>query len=208
MDQRLEEIHIEPTTRCTLGCSECPRTLFPGYYSIKDCDIDLTARMCSNANIVLMCGNFGDPIYHPRFHDLVLRIREMNPEVHFSIITNGAFRSIEWWKQTASMLRAGDAVTFSIDGLPSNNHLYRTNSNWNSIETAIKTLRLAAPEIKMIWKLVIFRYNENDIVEAHRLSLDLGFDSFRLIMSARTDNPTLNPTRTLSEIQEELDACG
>lgn len=199
MTAKKDLIHIEPTTRCTIGCSECPRTIFRGQYDLQDCDIKTTAKICSEFSEVLMCGNFGDPIYHPRFHELLHAIRSSNTDVSIGVVTNGAFRSKAWWEKTASLLSSKDRVIFSIDGLPTSNHVYRANSKWETIEVGIKTLRELSPSLMMIWKLVLFKYNEDQVDEAIALAKEYGFNNFRIVQSSRTDNKLLNPTKTIVE---------
>lgn len=205
-DIRRYQIHIEPTTRCTIACSECPRTLFDDRYEITDCNVDIIADNCKSFDSVLMCGNFGDPIYHPQFHELISAIRQQNPTVSIVIITNGAFRSKEWWEKTASLLVDSDRVVFSIDGLPSNNQLYRTNSKWSTIEVGIRTLRELSPNITMVWKLVVFKYNEDQIQEAMDIAKSYGFDRFKVVISARTNNKLLNPSKNMDDIKRMIDA--
>ena len=74
--------HIELTNICTLKCAGCARTQFIDMFSknwvnhslnISDLmnflDIDLT-----NLEI-LLCGHYGDPIYHPDFHNILSQLK-------------------------------------------------------------------------------------------------------------------------------------
>jgi MoaA/NifB/PqqE/SkfB family radical SAM enzyme len=152
---------------------------------------------------VFLCGNHGDPIYHPKFHELVSRLREANPKLNFGMHTNGAFRSIDWWKKTAAIFDHRDSITFSIDGLPNNNELYRIGSRWETIENGIKTLVELNPNLKLVWKWIIFKYNQYDIDEGIELAKNLGFQGFKLVHSIR-DDPTnlLTPTVDWKEIYD------
>jgi len=152
-----------------------------------------------------MCGNHGDPIYHAEFHELLHRLREDQPSVSITIVTNGAFRTENWWKQTANLLKPTDHVMFSIDGLPSNNHIYRVNSRWDGIEAGIRTLRNHAPDqMLMTWKWILFRYNENDVKQGKQIARDLGFNRFLLVQSARySEKELFIPTKSLLEIWED-----
>jgi MoaA/NifB/PqqE/SkfB family radical SAM enzyme len=195
-------LHIEPSSRCTLACPQCPRTECIDSIELEDCDIDSIVKLATGKNHVLMCGNHGDPIYHPKFHELISSIRAAHPQISIGMHTNGAFRSIEWWKKTANILDHRDRITFSIDGLPRNNHLYRVNSKWETIENGIKTIVEYNPDIKIIWKWILFKYNQYDIDAGIELAKKLGFHGFRIVKSVRytVDDP-LTPTIDWEEIE-------
>lgn len=202
---RDDTIHLEPSSRCTLACLECPRTTNAGEYEVGDCDIENTAAACVGFKTVLMCGNHGDPIYHLRFFELIASIRDANPTAELVIITNGAFRSIRWWEKLATLLTKDDAVVFSIDGMPNNNHLYRVNSKWNSIESGIRTLRKHNAQVKMIWKWILFNYNQSQILSGINLANDLGFDGFTVVYSARYGlHDWLIPDKSSDDIEQEI----
>jgi len=198
-------LHIEPSSRCTLACPQCPRTEYIDRIVPEDCDIDVIARACRDFDTVIMCGNHGDPIYHHDFHGLIDAIRLSNPTIGIRIVTNGAFRSEEWWKTTAGMLNSNrDFLTFSIDGLPTNNHLYRVNSKWPSIETAIRTVSALNPDLTLIWKWILFKYNERDICDGIDLAAELGIKKFIMVSSVRYEQDHwLTPSKSYDEIKQE-----
>jgi MoaA/NifB/PqqE/SkfB family radical SAM enzyme len=198
-------LHIEPSSRCTLACPQCPRTEYIDRIVPEDCDIDVIARACRDFDAVIMCGNHGDPIYHHDFHGLLKAIKLSNPKIGIRIVTNGAFRSAAWWQTTVALLDASkDSVTFSIDGIPSNNHLYRVNSKWPSIETAIRTISSLNPQLTLIWKWILFKYNEDDISAGIELADELGIKKFIMVSSVRYEpDHWLTPSRSYDEITQE-----
>lgn len=196
-------LHIEPTSRCTIQCQQCPRTIYNDNITLEDCDIELMIKLAKEKKRVFLCGNHGDPIYHPKFHELVSGMRNTNPKLYFGIHTNGAFRSIEWWKKTAAIFDNRDSITFSIDGLPKNNHLYRVDSKWETIENGIKTLVEINPSIKLVWKWIVFKYNQHDIDEGIELAKKLGFHGFKIVHSIRYDQTNiLTPSIDWKEIHD------
>lgn len=204
-----EKLHLEPSSRCTLACPQCSRTEFPDRVAIDDLDIELAARISSDFKAMFMVGAHGDPIYHPRFHELVSAVKTASPGIKISMHTNGAFRSESWWQKTATLFARGDTVTFSIDGLPRNNHLYRVNSRWNSVELGIKTLREHNKNVTMRWKWILFRYNQDDVEEGVDLAKKLGFNYFELIESDRYQpGHWLTPTVSYGDIRDKINACG
>ena len=202
-------IHIEPSSRCTLLCPQCPRTEYLDRISVDDCDIDATVRACQDYQTVVMCGNHGDPIYHAAFHQLIAALKQSKQNRDIRITTNGAFRSASWWEDLAVMLQhQDDAVTFSIDGMPDTNHIYRVNSRWPTIESGIKALRRVNPTLRLLWKWILFRHNEHQIMDGMSLAKDLGFNGFMVVNSTRyEDGHFLTPTITYADIREQMQRC-
>ena len=70
-------LHVEPTSRCTLACSRCERTVFLDKFRKKNFSIDdLNIAALENfidisIDQINLCGNLGDPIYHREFIKLI-----------------------------------------------------------------------------------------------------------------------------------------
>jgi len=87
----LKQLHIEPTTRCTLACPRCERTVlinkFSKMFVQQDINIqDLDKFIDVPVDSIYMCGNLGDPIYHKGFHTLVSTLRHKTKQIR--IVTN------------------------------------------------------------------------------------------------------------------------
>jgi hypothetical protein len=149
---------------------------------MKFLDFDLT-------NVTIdMCGNYGDPIYHPDLAGLVRDFKTRGAVV--LITTNGSHRTISWWQELVNELSADDCVTFSVDGIPENFTQYRINGDWKTVQQAMKTC-VAAP-CKTKWKYIPFLFNEDSIEHAEKLSTDLGIDQFQIVNSDRFDEVTMH----------------
>jgi organic radical activating enzyme len=135
-----------------------------------------------------MCGNYGDPIYHPDLAGLVKDLKSRGAVI--SIVTNGSHRKQSWWQELVQELNSDDSVTFSIDGIPENFTQYRINGDWPTIQDAINEC-VAAP-CKTVWSFIPFSYNEHHIEQAKQLSQDLGIDRFLINRSARFDEETMH----------------
>ena len=192
-------LHIEPTNICTLKCAGCARTRFiqqwPQHWKNHSIDIQDLIRFLDcdlEGKKINLCGNYGDPIYHPEFHDLVGALKQRGCVI--TIITNGSYRSVEWWQQLTTMLDSTDTVIFSVDGTPENFVQYRVNADWPSIEQAMLTC--AQSQVRTVWKYIVFSYNQHDIESADQLRSQLGLDEFRVEHSDRFDQQTehLKPT--------------
>jgi len=200
-------LELEITTKCTLFCHACARTLDPdeklsewkfGQLSLESID---RATSIPTLKMVQFSGAFGDPIYHTEFLQIVKLVKSKN--LQFRMDTNGSYRSPEWWEELGSILTPSDHIVFSIDGLPGKD-LYRVNSDWPSIETGIKTLK-STSEVHLFWKWIVFNYNQDDVLEGYKLSHKLGISSFEVVQSGRHNNSTeFKPTRDYDDIISEL----
>lgn len=193
MIESVKGFHIEPTNICTLKCAGCARTRFidqwPQHW--KNCSLDIDQLLLfldidlTNKHINL-CGNYGDPIYHPEFIEFVKKLKRTG--VRLNIVTNGSYRRADWWKNLTDLLDAQDTIYFSVDGIPENFTKYRKNADWDSIQTGMKIAATGA--CKTVWKYIPFKFNQNSIEQARALSDTMGMDEFMLDPSDRYDEIT------------------
>lgn len=171
-------MQIEPTSRCTLFCPACPRTWFSDTFNRafpkQDLDVDVLEKFldCDSGykdpNFSLN-GNHGDPIYYPKLLELIDRFR---PHKTFDISTNGSHQTPKFWHELCDRLGPKDTIFFSIDGLEHNNHLYRRNSNWQSIMDAVDIA--CQSSVQVVWKTLVFSYNENELDQIKALAESKG----------------------------------
>ena len=200
MLNNIKGFHLEPTNICTLKCPRCPRTTFLETFKNKNwtnanlnvehlaqfLDIDLTDM------VFALNGNYGDPIYSPVLFELIQFIKESGGKI--KLHTNGSYKTAEWWETLAGLLDSSDLINFSIDGLPDNFTQYRVNADWNSIKTGIDIMTQSPAQV--IWKYIVFSFNENDIGQARDLSIELNMDDFVINNSDRwIDNDWLKPSK-------------
>jgi len=195
MISSLQGLHIEPTNICTLQCEGCSRTRFidqwPQHWRNHSLDIDQLLTFLdldlTNKHITL-CGNYGDPIYHPEFIEFVSKLKHTG--AHISIITNGSYRKADWWQDLTDVLDKNDTICFSIDGVPENFENYRTNADWNSIQVGIEVATNSA--CRTVWKYIPFKFNQDSIDQARTLAKTLRIDEFFLDPSDRYDEQTVH----------------
>lgn len=198
----IEGFHIEPTNICTLKCPACSRTRFieqwPQHWRNHSLDVEQLLRFLDidlTGSSILLCGNYGDPIYHPDFINLIAQLKQRGSKIH--ITTNGSYKKAEWWAELVLLLDSNDIVEFSIDGLPTNFTQYRVNADWESIEVGMRVC--ANSTCHTVWKFIPFNFNQNDIDTAKNLSQELGIKEFKVKLSDRFDEHTehLIPDPTL-----------
>jgi MoaA/NifB/PqqE/SkfB family radical SAM enzyme len=188
-------MHIEPTSRCTLACPACPRTWFSDQFNRpfpkQDLDLDQFEKFldCEAGHSVshfTLNGNHGDPIYYPDLLNMIDRFRSRS----FKISTNGSFQKPNFWHALSERLQPCDTVLFSIDGLEHNNHLYRRNSDWDSIMQGLNIMVNSSARI--IWKSLIFSYNVDDIEKIKALAISCGAE-FVVESTSRFGDESLKP---------------
>lgn len=186
-------LHLEPTNLCTLRCPGCARTQFIdvwGKYwknhSINLLHLENFLDINLSGKAVSLCGNYGDPIYHPEFFELIKLLK--SKKIRIVLTTNGSYKTQSWWENLCQLLESTDEIVFSVDGTPDNFSTYRINANWQSIETGMKTV--GSSDIQSTWKYIPFNYNISSIQQARELSHALGIDQFKVENSDRFDQYT------------------
>ena len=190
------KLEIEMTTSCTLACPACVRTtpfrkVNPDWnVGHIDKRVVLDAVRNSNYDQYVFCGAFGDAIYHPDFIEIFTELAALDKKI--LIETNGAFRSTQWWQAVADIpWKYQHFLRFSIDGMPDTNHIYRVNSKWDSIQNGLNILKERKNELRLIWKYLVFPYNEHQVEEAREFSRTLGFHKFNAVKRRRNYNSNI-----------------
>ena len=177
------ELHLGITTRCNLECPLCARTTEKNrWFGSGNIDINFETykKFLDDLKIneILFCGNWGDPIFYPDFFQLLTYIKSRNIKIR--IHTNGTGHNNKWWEKLSNILSLEDELYFSIDGIESNFTIYRKNASWHKIIKHISTIVNTSSRPLLFWKYIIFKYNENTIVEAHDIAKNLKMDYFML----------------------------
>lgn len=193
MIEPINGFHIEPTNICTLKCSGCARTRFieqwPQHWKNHSLDIDQLLTFLDidlTDKKIVLCGNYGDPIYHPDFIDFVKRLKDRGAVL--SITTNGSYKTKSWWEELVGNLSSLDLINFSVDGTPDNFTQYRVNADWDSIRVGMDVV--ANAQCDSSWKYIPFAFNQHDIDTVEQLSQSIGIKNFRVELSDRFDEKT------------------
>ena len=181
----LERIHIELSSACNAACPACPRNVDGGYtipwlktrtLSFEDFKKIFTREVCQQLKTILMCGNYGDPIYCKDLPQILEYLWEENQHLHVHVHTNGGVRSPAWWSALAKS-NPRLLVVFSIDGLEDTNHIYRRNVNWHKLrENIIAYIKVGG---HAVWEYLIFKHNQHQIDDARQMAKELGFIDFK-----------------------------
>ena len=185
--ETLSEINFELSSHCNSKCPQCPRyDMFGRVHkdlNITHLKLDIIEKLpigkMKNLRNVSFCGNFGDPLMHPKLDDIVAFFKNQ----HISISTNASLRSKKWWSVLGKNKNV--SVTFCIDGIGREHELYRRNTSYEKIIKNAKSFIQAGGTAH--WQFIVFRHNEHQVNEAKKLSEELGFKTIDIMYSDRFD---------------------
>lgn len=186
----LEHWHIELCSKCSLKCPRCSRQEVPEGLTNQELDLDWFKKNFSgivkHVKKITFCGDDGDVIYAKDFLKILEWLNTENSDIQKIIITNGSYKTKDWWQKLSNLLDHKDSIHFSLDGWDQeSNSIYRINCNWESILQGIDVLSKSATKPHMLWAAIAFKFNENNIEKMKDLATKLGFDSFQLTLSSK-----------------------
>jgi MoaA/NifB/PqqE/SkfB family radical SAM enzyme len=183
--------HIENSSICSLRCPRCPRQEIPESLVQTSLDLDFFVRnfnqdLLKDVGQISFCGDDGDPIYGRDFLDIVTYLKRTKPNISLRIVTNGSYKKTDWWFNLARVLNQFDDIHFSLDGWDQvSNEQYRVNSNWASIQDAVRTVRNNSPVI-MTWAAIAFKFNESQLFKQMMTTAkDWQFDYYQITKSTK-----------------------
>tara|TARA_B110000977_G_C11048009_1_gene481300 strand:- start:666 stop:1343 length:678 start_codon:yes stop_codon:yes gene_type:complete len=188
-------INIDITDKCVLACPRCMRQTKPGLHKRgRDLSPEDFRKIAKGFKNISWCGQMGDPIYHPNFHDLLdVAIQEKS---NLSIGTNGFGKKDKWWDISYDKVNQIDRArwTFAVDGLPKDSHKYRVNQDGEAVWKQMCRAAKSGNDVQ--WQYIVFAYNENNISEAKKMAEDNGI-RFLLLESSRWtgDSDPLRPSK-------------
>jgi MoaA/NifB/PqqE/SkfB family radical SAM enzyme len=191
MNIALDHWHIEVSSICTLKCPRCTRAEIPETLLNRQLTLDFFRNQIGESQIkkirkISFCGDDGDPIYAKQFLEIVEWIKNINPSIQLLIITNGSYKTLDWWQKLASYCNEYDEIHWSLDGWDQDsNSKYRINCDWNSIIDGIVTFRKYNKTTYTVIATIAFRFNETDLEKIVKLAYDYNFDCWQLTKSTK-----------------------
>ncbi len=166
---RTRSLNIETTNKCLLKCPLCERnTTLKRHIVVKklqesdDISLDNLHKLLNYFPRVNFCGQISDPIYHKNFQE-ILKICNLYRNTRIVVSTNGSGKTIEWFRECFGIAPKVQ-WTFALDGLPTSSFEYRINQKSDQVFEVMKEGR--ALGIYIVWKYIVFSYNEGEIDEA------------------------------------------
>lgn len=213
----IDHWHIEVSSICALKCPRCPRAEVPDSLLNRQLNLEffkkqIGYKVAQQIRKITFCGNDGDPIYCKELVDICAWFKTANPSISIVIITNGSYRTRDWWQYLGKVLDENDEVQWSIDGWNQiSNEQYRVNSNWDSIVAGIKSFKSVNNNTYCVWASIAFRFNENYLEKQKQLARELKFDLYQLTKSTKFGSKypeTYNKFDLLEPIDQNLVASG
>jgi MoaA/NifB/PqqE/SkfB family radical SAM enzyme len=209
----IRDVHLEISTLCNAACPLCPRN-FHGYpyndgypelnFTLENAKHIFTTAFIKQLKNITINGNYGDIVMNPEGADIVEYFRSHSDILTIEVQTNGSARNAEFWQRLA---KAKTKVVFALDGLEDLHHLHRQNTVWSTVIKNAKIFISAGGTA--IWKFIKFDHNEHQIESCKKLSTDLGFARFEVVMHGRDTGPVYNKngehTHTLGKYQGNTD---
>lgn len=183
--------HIEPSSICTLKCPRCPRAEVPDSLLNRQLTLaffrtQIGADIVRQIKKITFCGNDGDPIYCKDFIEICGWLKHINPNINLVVITNGSYKTPQWWQDLATVLDHNDEIHWSLDGWDQeSNQQYRINSDWQSIVEGINVFFQYNTSTYRVWDAIAFRFNQHYLNRMMRQAETQGFDSFQLTKSTK-----------------------
>ena len=191
MNLALDHWHIEVSSICTLKCPRCTRAEVPETLLNRQLTLEFFRKQIGETTIknmrkISFCGDDGDPIYAKQFLQIVEWIKNINPNIQLLIITNGSYKTADWWQKLATLLNEHDEIHWSLDGWDQeSNSKYRINCDWNSIIDGIVSFRKYNNTSYTVIATIAFRFNELNLDKIVKLAYDYKFDCWQLTKSTK-----------------------
>ena len=210
--QQLKVLDVYITNQCQAGCPSCGR--FEDFVKIpfKICKSLSMEHVPFNTVMrwirssiprgkdytIKLCGEFGDPMMHPKIHEIVRFVRHKQ-ENTILIHTNGGLRNKDFYVTLAETLNKRGHLVFSIDGTTAEiNDLYRKRVNFKRAMENMLTFAEHCHEGGCSWDYLIFDWNWHQITEAaeiakeHNIGIDFKFQDRAYGLIADSNIPKAN----------------
>jgi MoaA/NifB/PqqE/SkfB family radical SAM enzyme len=181
--------HLELSSICTLSCLRCSRTevkegLVQTSLTVDFIKQNFTPTILQHVTRISLCGYDGDPIYCKDFLQIVAYLKETKPTLELYIVTNGSYKTKEWWESLRNILNEHDQIHWSLDGWDQkSNEQYRVNSDWNSIIIGLEVFKDST--VYKTWDFIYFAHNYHGVDKVAELAKHYNFDQLRLTKSTK-----------------------
>lgn len=197
-------ISIEPTTSCNLRCPECPsgiRSFSRNTGMLGEDIFEKTINELHEYITYLILYFQGEPYLNPRFFDYVKFAA--HKKIYTATSTNGHFLSPENAEKT---VQSGlDRLIISIDGTTQETYeKYRKGGNLEKVLHGAKEIVAAKKRLKsktphLIFQMVVFSTNENQIKDLYLLAEQVGVNEVAIKTAQIYDYENGNPLIPINE---------
>ena len=186
--QKRSRPNIDTSHRCVFRCPQCIRQKSLSQEQIRrsfDLENDQFKKILDYYDFgINFCGQISDPIYHPKFLELLKMCDGQGKNVRISTVGSG--KSDAWWEEAYSYGLGENAWYFGVDGIDEKSELYRVGSKFSDVWSRMKQGRDAGHTI--VWQYIIFGYNEHEVDRAIEIAKEEDF-ALLLVNTNRGFNP-------------------
>ena len=202
---RITTFQVEPTLHCTLACPGCSRAqqikTRPGPRSLTLDRFEQLLKTAIAEQIEIECIEYcgqGEPLAHREFHGFVAKARQIMPGTRQRLITNGNY------DYSKVMLDQHlDEIIVSCDGATADSYpIYRKHGDFARVQTFIADAAHATPRPFLIWKYILFEFNDStpELQRAQQLALDHGVDVLLFVVTHSTGRSQRYTQRNLERL--------
>ncbi len=165
-----QPVYIEITNNCNMNCRHCYNASGSSKKSQK-LSPEVLEKIFVSMNMYQELTTFdisgGEPLMHTQWEQ-ILDVMEKFRSFSFFVVTNGTIKD----ERFNNLLETDNRYTvqFSIDGVDEDTHA-KTRGKGNYVKT-LKNLSLLKPKNQPIIKMVVSRYNMNQIKEYFELAVE------------------------------------
>ncbi len=168
-------INVDTSFRCRLQCPACARQLNPRIKERLEASSDIKQEhfnmLLTTFSKLHLCGQISDPIYHPKFLDLLQNKYDNYKSTILSIHTNGSGKKIDWWKKAFSMTDEYTKWVFALDGFTQKiSNMYRVGTDAENVKEVM--VLGASKNINIEWQYLVFEHNEHEVDDAMQFALN------------------------------------
>jgi len=193
-----QSVNTETSFRCRLQCPACARTTSSDPQKrIKqgqDIKEEYFEMLFQTFRMVHLCGQISDPIYHPRFLNLLQIKYSKYKHKNLGIHTNGSGKKDSWWDNAFDLTDEKTKWIFALDGFTQDvANVYRVGTNAENVKQVMS--KGAQKGLTIEWQYLVFEHNEHEVETAKEFALDNNI-IFALSRPDRfgKNNPWLKPS--------------
>jgi MoaA/NifB/PqqE/SkfB family radical SAM enzyme len=188
--RNIRQLTTELTFRCNARCPACHRQK-PLSINLNDSKYTITLdqfkilfnpELLQDLQWLVLNGNFGDSIMNKQFREIISYVKSQGTRL--LIHTNGGIHSHDYWTDVGNILTKDDIINFDLDGLEDTHHIYRINTNFNTVFENAKSV-IATTKAQVHWKYIVFEHNKHQVEQARELADKTGFTTFSTVKTSR-----------------------
>jgi len=188
--RNIKQLTTELTFRCNAKCPACHRLRINKInlndskytYTLESFKKIFYPKLLNNLESLVLNGNFGDSIMNKQFREIISYVKEHGTKIN--IHTNGGIHNHEYWADVGKILQKDDIINFDLDGLADTHHLYRINTEFNTVLSNAKSV-IDNTQASVHWKYIVFEHNKHQVDDAKELAKTLGFNTFSSVKTSR-----------------------